>query len=163
VSSIIYSFSVKTCDLQDKSLADYKNKVLLIVNTASKCGFTAQYEELQSLYEKYGHDQFEILAFPCNQFAGQEPGNNEEIASFCQLNYKVTFPVFTKIDVNGKNAAPLFAYLKSQCPDVLGIGAIKWNFTKFLVDKNGTVIKRYAPMTPPSKIAQDIEKYIGNT
>jgi len=154
---------VKTCDLQDKSLADYKNKVLLIVNTASKCGFTAQYEELQSLYEKYGHDRFEILAFPCNQFAGQEPGNNEEIASFCQLNYKVTFPVFSKIDVNGKNAAPLFAYLKSQCPGVLGIGAIKWNFTKFLVDKNGTVIKRYAPMTPPSKIAQDIEKYIGNT
>ncbi len=163
MSSIIYSFSVKTCDLQDKSLADYKNKVLLIVNTASKCGFTAQYEELQSLYEKYGHDRFEILAFPCNQFAGQEPGNNEEIASFCQLNYKVTFPVFSKIDVNGKNAAPLFAYLKSQCPGVLGIGAIKWNFTKFLVDKNGTVIKRYAPMTPPSKIAQDIEKYIGNT
>lgn len=162
MNSTIYPFLVKTSDFQDKSLADYQNKVLLIVNTASKCGFTPQYEELQSLYEKYGSEQFEVLAFPCNQFAGQEPGNNEEIINFCQLNYKVTFPVFSKIDVNGKNTAPLFAYLKSQCPGILGIGAIKWNFTKFLVDKKGVVVKRYAPMTPPSKIAQDIEKYIGN-
>ncbi len=162
MSSMIYSFLVKTSGLQDKSLADYKSKVLLIVNTASKCGFTPQYGELQSLYEKYGNEQFEILAFPCNQFAGQEPGNNEEIVNFCQLNYKITFPVFSKIDVNGKNTAPLFAYLKSQCPGILGISAIKWNFTKFLVDKKGVVVKRYAPMTPPGKIAQDIEKYIGN-
>jgi glutathione peroxidase len=162
MNSTIYPFLVKTSGFQDKSLADYQNKVLLIVNTASKCGFTPQYEELQSLYEKYGSEQFEVLAFPCNQFAGQEPGNNEEIINFCQLNYKVTFPIFSKIDVNGKNTAPLFVYLKAQCPGILGIGAIKWNFTKFLVDKKGAVVKRYAPMTPPNKIAQDIEKYIGN-
>jgi glutathione peroxidase len=156
----IYSFSVKTPDQQEKSLADYQGKVVLIVNTASQCGFTPQYKELQALYEKYGSDKFAVLAFPCNQFAGQEPQDNAEIISFCQLNYQVTFPVFAKIEVNGKNTAPLFAYLKTQSKGFLGTKTIKWNFTKFLINQKGEVVKRYAPTTTPSSIAQDIEKYL---
>lgn len=156
----IYSFSVKTSDQQEKSLADYQGKVVLIVNTASQCGFTPQYKELQALYEKYGSEKFAVLAFPCNQFAGQEPGDNAEIANFCQLNYQVTFPVFAKVEVNGKNTAPLFAYLKAQCKGILGTETIKWNFTKFLVNPQGDVVKRYAPTTTPNSIAQDIESYL---
>jgi glutathione peroxidase len=156
----IYSFAVKTSEQQEKSLADYQGKVVLIVNTASQCGFTPQYKELQALYEKYGSEKFAVLAFPCNQFAGQEPGDNAEIVSFCQLNYQVSFPVFAKVEVNGKNTAPLFAYLKSQCKGVLGTEAIKWNFTKFLVNPQGEVVKRYAPTTTPNSIAQDIERYL---
>lgn len=156
----IYSFSVTTSDQQEKSLADYQGKVVLIVNTASQCGFTPQYKELQALYEKYGSDKFAVLAFPCNQFAGQEPQDNAEIISFCQLNYQVTFPVFAKIEVNGKNTDPLFAYLKTQSKGFLGTKTIKWNFTKFLINQQGEVVKRYAPTTTPSSIAQDIEKYL---
>lgn len=157
MSSTIYSFSVKTPEQQDKNLADYQGKVILIVNTASQCGFTPQYKELQNLYEKYGSDKFAVLAFPCNQFAGQEPENNAEIVNFCHTNYQVTFPVFAKIEVNGKNTVPLFAYLKSQRKGVLGTETIKWNFTKFLINQKGEVVKRYAPMTAPSSISQDIE------
>lgn len=156
----IYSFAVKTSDQQEKSLADYQGKVVLIVNTASQCGFTPQYKQLQTLYEKYGSEKFAVLAFPCNQFAGQEPGDNAEIVNFCQLNYQVSFPVFAKIEVNGKNTAPLFAYLKSQCKGILGTETIKWNFTKFLVNPQGEVVKRYAPTTTPNSIAQDIERYL---
>ncbi len=156
----IYDFSVKTTDLQEQSLADYQGKVMLIVNTASNCGFTQQYKELQALYEQYGSDKFVVLAFPCNQFMGQEPGDNAEIVNFCQLNYQVSFPVFAKIEVNGKNTEPLFAYLKSQCKGVLGTESIKWNFTKFLVNRQGDVVKRYAPTTTPSHIAQDIESHL---
>jgi len=160
MSAPIYSFSVKTVEKRYKSLADYQGKVLLIVNTASHCAFTPQYKELQALYEKYGSESFEVLAFPCNQFAGQEPEENAEIVSFCQLTYQVTFPVFAKIDVNGNNALPLFAYLKTQQKGVLGTEAIKWNFTKFLVTAKGEVVKRYSPSTTPSSIAQDIESYL---
>jgi len=160
MSATIYSFSVKTAEQQDKSLADYEGKVLLIVNTASRCGFTPQYQELQALYEKYGSEKFAVLAFPCNQFAGQEPQDNAEIVSFCQLTYQVSFPVFAKIEVNGNNAHPLFAYLKSQQKGILGTEAIKWNFTKFLVTPQGEVVKRYSPSTAPSSITQDIETYL---
>ena len=160
MSATIYSFSVKTAEQQDKSLADYEGKVLLIVNTASRCGFTPQYQELQALYEKYGSEKFAVLAFPCNQFAGQEPEENAEIVSFCQLTYQVSFPVFAKIEVNGKNTAPLFAYLKAQQKGILGTEAIKWNFTKFLVTPQGEVVKRYSPSTAPSSITQDIETYL---
>lgn len=156
----IYSFSVKTADQKMQRLVDYQGKVLLIVNTASQCGFTPQYKDLQALYEKYGSEKFAVLAFPCNQFGGQEPGNDEEIAHFCQLNYQVSFPVFAKIDVNGDNAAPLFNYLKSHAKGVLGTEAIKWNFTKFLITKNGEVVERYAPATAPNNLTQDIEKYL---
>lgn len=158
MASDIYSFSVKTMDQQDKSLADYQGKVLLIVNTASQCGFTPQYRDLQTLYDKYHAQGFEVLAFPCNQFAGQEPGDNKEIAEFCQLNYQITFPLFAKIEVNGRNTAPVFRYLKSQSRGFLGISSIKWNFTKFLVNRHGKVVKRYAPITSPSQMVDDIEK-----
>jgi len=160
MSATIYSFTVKTAEQQDKSLADYAGKVLLIVNTASRCGFTPQYKELQALYEKYGSEKFAVLAFPCNQFAGQEPQENAEIVSFCQLTYQVSFPVFAKIEVNGSHAHPLFAYLKSQQKGILGTEAIKWNFTKFLVTPQGEVVKRYSPSTAPSSITQDIETYL---
>ncbi len=157
----IYSFSVQTANQQQQSLAAYQGKVLLIVNTASQCGFTPQYKSLQALYEKYGSEKFAVLAFPCNQFGGQEPGNDDEIAHFCQLNYQVSFPVFAKIDVNGDNAAPLFNYLKSHAKGVFDTQAIKWNFTKFLIDKHGEVVARYAPATSPHNIAQAIERCLG--
>ena len=157
MSDSIYDFSVTTIMDLPKSLADYKGKVLLIVNTASKCGFTPQYTGLQKLYETY-HDQgFEILGFPCNQFMKQEPGSNEEIQNFCQVNFGVTFPMFAKIDVNGADTHPLYAYLKSTAPGALGSKAIKWNFTKFLVDAEGKVLKRFAPSVEPEEIAPDIE------
>jgi len=158
----IYQFSATTTSGEQESLANYKGKVLLIVNTASNCGFTSQYQDLQKLYETYGKDDFTVLAFPCNQFLKQEPGSNEEIKSFCQINFGVTFSVFSKIDVKGVNADPLFTYLTEQSPGLLG-KSIKWNFTKFLVDGNGTVYDRYAPITSPNKLKDDIEKLLIQT
>ena len=153
----IYDFKVKAQDGSDVSLADYKGKVLLIVNTATGCGFTPQYDGLQDLYEKYQAQGFEILDFPCNQFANQAPGDDGEIHSFCTGRYGITFPQFSKIDVNGKNESPLFRYLKSQKSGIMGRN-IKWNFTKFLVDKNGNVIDRFAPTVTPDKIESRIKE-----
>ena len=150
-------FSANTLDGAEKSLADYKGQVVLVVNTASKCGFTPQYEGLQKLHEQYGDKGLAIVGFPCNQFGSQEPGNAEEIGSFCQRNYGVTFQMMEKIDVNGSNAHPLYEWLKSETGGLLG-GKIKWNFTKFLVGKDGRVLERYAPTTKPEKLAGDIEK-----
>lgn len=155
----IYDFSVKDTKGSDVSLEQYKGKVLLIVNTATACGFTPQYKELQDLYLKYKDKGFEILDFPCNQFGKQAPGSNEEIASFCEIKYKTTFRTFAKIDVNGKNADPLYVYLKQQEKGFLG-EAIKWNFTKFLIDKEGNVVDRYAPITRPSKIEDQIAELL---
>ena len=143
-----------------QSMADYRGKVLLIVNTASKCGFTPQYEGLEALHRDYAARGFEVLGFPCNQFGGQEPGDAAEIANFCSLTYDVTFPVFAKVDVNGGEADPLFERLKADAPGVLGSKAIKWNFTKFLVDREGRVVDRYAPTTKPADIRTDIEKLL---
>jgi glutathione peroxidase len=156
----IYDFRVRTLRGEETTLAEYRGKVLLIVNVASKCGFTPQYKGLQALYEKYRGQGFEILGFPCNQFAGQEPGTSEEIAQFCELNFGVTFPLFEKIAVNGKKADPLFVYLKEKAPGLLGSTAIKWNFTKFLVDRHGTVVKRFAPADPPEALQEDIERLL---
>ncbi|MDQ6599382.1 glutathione peroxidase [Bacillus salipaludis] len=153
----IYEFNAKTIDGADVSLEQFKGKVLLVVNTASRCGFTPQFNELQQIYEKYKDKGFAVLGFPCNQFMNQEPANEEEIKSFCELNYGVTFPMFAKVDVNGSQAHPLFNYLASQAPGVMGSKAIKWNFTKFLVDQTGNVHKRYAPSTKPIEIVKDIE------
>ena len=155
----VYDFSVKDAAGNDVPLTNYKGKVILIVNVASKCGFTPQYEGLEKLYEKYKEQGFIILAFPCNQFAGQEPGENEAIQQFCKLNYGVTFPVFAKIEVNGKNADPLYKFLKSELPGFI-TNSIKWNFTKFLINKEGIPVVRYAPSTKPAKIAKAIEKLL---
>lgn len=151
----IYNFKVKDIDGNNIKLEKYKNKVVLIVNTASKCGFTKQFDGLEELYKKYNEDGFEILGFPCNQFKEQDPDSNSEIKSFCKLNFGVTFSMFEKIDVNGENESPLYTYLKEQKKGMFG-SKIKWNFTKFLVDKNGNVIKRFSPQTKP----EEIEKYI---
>ncbi len=156
----ITDFTVTTADGSAASLEPYRGKVLLIVNTASKCGFTQQYEGLEALHRDYAERGFEVLAFPCNQFGAQEPGDAAEIANFCTLTYDVTFPVFAKVDVNGAGADPLFERLKSDAPGVLGSKAIKWNFTKFLVDRDGTVLDRYAPTTKPDDIRKDIEKLL---
>jgi glutathione peroxidase len=142
------------------SLADHAGEVLLIVNTASKCGFTPQYEGLEALYRKYKDRGFSVLAFPCNQFGAQEPGDATEIANFCSLSYDVTFPVYAKIDVNGDDAAPLFEALKKAAPGVLGSKGIKWNFTKFLVDRSGNKVERFAPTTSPDAIGPEIEKLL---
>ncbi len=155
--STIYSFSMKTITGDSVALSHYTGKVLLIVNTASKCGFTPQYEGLEQLQQKYAAKGFSVLGFPCNQFGGQEPGSNAEIQSFCTLNYNVTFPMFAKIEVNGSGADPLYQFLTKSAPGILGIESIKWNFTKFLIGKDGKVIKRYAPTTSPAGIASDIE------
>lgn len=155
----VYDFTVKDSFGDEVSLSEYKGKVLLIVNTASKCGFTPQYGGLQRLYEKLGNQEFEILGFPCNQFGDQEPGGNEEIRNFCSINYGVTFRIFDKIDVNGKDADPLFKYLKDQTSGLLG-DSIKWNFTKFLVDAEGNVIKRFASATEPEKLEEYIVELI---
>ena len=155
----IYDFSVKTAQGSEKTLAEYKGKVLLVVNTASKCGFTPQYADLQRLYDAYHERGLEILAFPCDQFAHQEPGTDAEIQSFCEMNYGVTFPVFAKIEVNGKNAHPLFRYLRKQKNGILG-DAIKWNFTKFLVDRQGNFVERYAPAFNPAEIAPELESLL---
>lgn len=155
----IYDFTVKLPDGSEKSLHDYEGKTLLIVNTASKCGFTPQFEGLQALYEKYQNRGFEILGFPCDQFNNQEFENIDETMQFCQVNYGVTFPMFAKIDVNGKDEHPLYTFLKEQQGGILG-KAIKWNFTKFLVDTKGEVVHRYAPNTEPNQLEEDIEKHI---
>ena len=156
----IYDFSVNDIHGKEQMLDEYKDKVLLIVNVASKCGFTPQYNGLEALYEKLHGRGFEILGFPSNQFGAQEPGNEAEIAQFCELNYGVKFPLFAKIDVNGSDAAPLYQYLKKAKPGLLGSEAIKWNFTKFLVDRQGKVVERYAPNVEPQAIAGDIEKLL---
>jgi glutathione peroxidase len=156
----IYDFSAKDIRGKERKLDEYRDKVLLIVNVASKCGFTPQYKGLEALYEKLHARGFEILGFPSNQFGEQEPGNEAEIAQFCDLNYGVTFPLFAKVDVNGSAAAPLYRYLKKEKPGLLGSEAIKWNFTKFLVDRKGNVVERYAPNVEPETIAGDVEKLL---
>ncbi|WP_263771873.1 glutathione peroxidase [Propionivibrio soli] len=150
-------FSARRLDGQLQSLADFAGQVLLIVNTASRCGFTPQYAGLESLYRGYKDRGFAILGFPCNQFRHQEPGTDEEIGAFCATNYEVSFPMFAKIEVNGAQTHPLYRHLKTSAPGLLGSKAIKWNFTKFLVDRNGVVCRRYAPMKAPQTIARDIE------
>jgi glutathione peroxidase len=152
----IYDFNVEDAQGKSIALSRYKNKVLIIVNTASKCGFTPQYKDLQALYEAWHDKGLEILAFPCNQFANQESGTNEEIQQFCQMNYGITFPVFAKVNVNGKNSHPLYEYLRSNTKDLLG-GRIKWNFTKFLIAKDGRIYKRFEPNFNPEQIAPFIE------
>ena len=156
----IYDFTVKTITGEEKSLADYKGKVLLIVNVASKCGFTPQYEGLEKLHETYHDAGLEVLGFPCNQFREQEPEDEKAIQSFCTLNYGVKFPMFSKIKVNGDDAHPLYQYLKSEQTGFLGSEGIKWNFTKFLVDKDGNVVDRYGSSTKPSAIEADIKKLL---
>jgi len=156
----IYQFSAKNTAGETVELADYENKVMLIVNTASGCGFTPQYKGLQELYQNHQAQGFEVLAFPCNQFKQQEKGSDEEIKQFCDLRFNIKFPLFSKIDVNGDNTHPLFNFLKTQAPGILGSKGIKWNFTKFLVNKEGQVIKRYAPSTKPEAIEADIEKLL---
>ena len=158
--SNIYDFSAQTVGGKDQPMSDYQGKVLLVVNTASKCGFTPQFEGLEELYEKYRDKGLEILGLPCNQFANQDPGSNDEIQEFCQLNYGVTFPMFGKIDVNGSDADPIFEHLKKEAPGALGTQRIKWNFTKFLIDANGRVLKRYAPTDKPKAIEKDIAKLL---
>ncbi|MGE4447611.1 MAG: glutathione peroxidase [Azospira sp.] len=153
----VFDFSVRRADGSQQSLADYRGQVLLIVNTASRCGFTPQYAGLESLYRRYREQGLTVLAFPCNQFGAQEPGSAEEIASFCSLNYDVSFPVFARLEVNGPQADPLFRWLKQAQPGWLGTAAIKWNFTKFLVDRQGRAVGRYAPMTKPEALARAIE------
>lgn len=152
----IYEFSVTDISGEQVSLANYQGKVILIVNTASKCGFTPQYKGLQELYDRYGEQDFVILGFPCNQFSNQEPGDEKQISEFCELNYGVSFPMFAKVDINGKNAEPLFNHLKNKAPGFLGTKNIKWNFTKFLIGRDGRVIKRYSPTDTPKSIEKDI-------
>ena len=156
----IYDFTAKTLQGKSVTLSDYRGQALLIVNTASKCGFTPQYAGLEKLYEKLHGNGLTVLGFPCNQFGKQEPGSTEEIGAFCQMNYGVSFPMFDKIEVNGPNAHPLYDYLKSEQPGILGTKNIKWNFTKFLVDKSGKVVDRFAPMTKPEDIESAIEKVL---
>ena len=157
----VYDFSATTIDGKPRKLASYKGKVLLVVNTASKCGFTPQYKGLEAIYKKYKDKGFAVLGFPSNQFGQQEPGTNDEIAQFCEMNFGVTFPMFGKIDVNGDAAHPLFKWLKAEKPGALGIEAIKRNFSKFLVDRDGKVVDRYAPTTEPDALAADIERLLG--
>ena len=140
-----------------RSLVDFKGKVLLIVNTASRCGFTPQYQQLQALQDKLGSGKFTVLAFPCNQFGNQEPASNAEITTLCKVNYGVTFPVMAKVNVNGNQAEPLFTYLKSECRGIIGTKCIKWNFTKFLIDSSGKPVKRYAPIVSPNRIIEKIQ------
>ena len=155
--STVYDFEAQTIGGEAVSLSDYRGRVLLIVNTASACGFTPQFGGLEELHKTYGKKGLVVLGFPCNQFGAQDPGSNDEIAEFCQLNYGVSFPMMAKIDVNGTSADPLFQWLTKEAPGLLGSTAIKWNFTKFLVGKDGQVIKRYAPNDEPKKLAKDIE------
>jgi glutathione peroxidase len=156
----IYDFQAEKNNGEVYDFSAYQEKVVLVVNTASKCGFTPQYAGLEKLYEEFREQGLEILAFPSNQFMNQEPLSDEEIADFCQLNYGVSFPVFKKVDVNGKDAHPLFKFLKKEAPGLLGSQSIKWNFTKFLVGRDGKPVKRYAPSTKPEEIKSDIEKYL---
>jgi glutathione peroxidase len=154
----LYDITVETIDGKTQSLAEYAGKVLLIVNVASKCGFTPQYEGLEALYRRFRDKGFAVLGFPCNQFGHQEPGSESEIASFCKTTYDVSFPMFSKVDVNGEGAHPLYRLLKKEAPGALGTEAIKWNFTKFLVDREGRVVKRYASVDKPESIAADVER-----
>ncbi|UJF35894.1 glutathione peroxidase [Paenibacillus hexagrammi] len=156
----IYDIQVQTIQGEEQSLAAYKGKVLLIVNTASACGLTPHYKGLQALYEQFKDRNFTVLGFPCNQFASQEPGTNEEIAQFCELNYQVSFPMFAKVDVKGEHAHPLFTYLVSNATEPYHTGDIEWNFVKFLVDADGQVVKQYSARTEPADIASDIEKLL---
>jgi glutathione peroxidase len=160
VAPSIYDFSVTTLEGQPLNLSTYKNKVLLIVNTASQCGFTPQYQGLQALYDKYANQGLEVLGFPCNQFGQQEPGSASDIQSFCETRFGVKFPLFQKVDVNGKDAHPLFQYLTKAAPGLFGTETVKWNFTKFLVDRNGKVIERYASMAKPEDLDKAIQKLL---
>jgi glutathione peroxidase len=156
----VFDFTAQDIAGKDVDLSQYQGKVLLIVNTASKCGFTPQYKGLQALFEKYRERGLEVLGFPCNQFGHQEPGDEAAISEFCELNFGVDFPLFGKIDVNGDNAHPLYRHLKEEAPGLLGSKAVKWNFTKFLVNREGQVVKRYAPTDKPESLAKDIEKLL---
>ena len=156
----IYDFNVKTIDGEEISMSKYKGKVLLIVNVASKCGFTSQYEGLENLYEKYKNEDFIVLGFPSNQFANQEPESNEKIKEFCSLTYDVKFDMFAKVDVNGENEAPIYKFLKSNQKGILGTENIKWNFTKFLVDKEGNIVDRFGSATTPESIEADVVKLL---
>ncbi|MBV5257752.1 glutathione peroxidase [Synechococcus moorigangaii CMS01] len=159
-SAPIYSFSATTIDGKSVSLETYKGQVLLIVNTASQCGFRPQYKGLQALHEQYGQKGLAVLGFPCNQFGQQEPGDAGQIQSFCETTFGVSFPLFEKIDVNGSNAHPLYQYLTKEAPGILGTKNVKWNFTKFLIDRNGKVVKRYPPTATPEAIAKDIQRLL---
>jgi glutathione peroxidase len=161
--SSIYDITVTDIHGQPVSLADFRGKVMLIVNTASKCGFTPQYKGLQKLHEDYAAKGLAVMGFPCNQFGAQEPGDAAAIESFCKHTYKVAFPVFNKLEVNGDNSHPLFVFLKRSAPGLLGTESIKWNFTKFLVDRRGNLVQRYAPTTKPEDLAGDIEKLLSQT
>jgi glutathione peroxidase len=152
----VYDFSATTIDGEQQSLAEYKGKAMLVVNTASKCGFTPQYAGLEKLYRKYQDKGLAVLGFPCDQFGHQEPGDENEIKNFCSLSYDVSFPMFAKVEVNGGKAHPLYQFLKKEAKGVLGTEAIKWNFTKFLIDKNGRVLRRYAPTDTPESIEKDL-------
>ena len=155
-----HDFTVDDIGGKPVNLDQYKGKVVLVVNTASKCGFTPQYKGLEALYRKYKDQGLEVLGFPCNQFGAQEPGSEQEIATFCETNYDVTFPMFRKVDVNGDSAAPLYKFLKSAKPGLLGTEAIKWNFTKFLVDRSGKVVERFAPNDTPESIEREVAKVL---
>jgi glutathione peroxidase len=157
----LYSIPVTSADGATTDLSAWRGKVLLVVNTASKCGFTPQYEGLEAMHRAHADQGFAVLGFPCNQFGAQEPGDAEEIRNFCSLTYDVSFPLFAKIDVNGPDAAPLWRHLKSEAPGLWGSEAIKWNFTKFLIDRDGRVVDRYAPTTKPEAIEGDVQKLIG--
>ncbi|CAA0101475.1 Hydroperoxy fatty acid reductase gpx1 [BD1-7 clade bacterium] len=158
--SNVHDFTCKTINGEDQPLKDFSGKIMVVVNTASKCGLTPQFKGLESLYEKYKDQGVVVLGFPCNQFANQDPGSETDIAEFCQMNYGVSFPMFAKINVNGSGADPLYNHLKEEAPGLLGSKGIKWNFTKFLVDQNGKVIKRYAPSDQPEKMEADINKLL---
>ena len=156
----IADFSADLAGGKQQNLADKLGKVVLVVNTASKCGFTPQYDGLEALYKKYQDQGFEVMAFPCNQFGGQEPGSADEIAEFCKVNFGLSFPLMAKVEVNGAGAAPLYDWLKSEAPGLMGTKAIKWNFTKFLIGRDGKVVRRYAPTDKPEALAKDIEKLL---
>src|SRR3990167_5396833 len=161
--STVYDFEAQTITGQAVKLDQYRGQVLLIVNTASKCGFTPQFEGLEKLWQSHGPKGLAVLGFPCNQFGGQDPGANDEIASFCQLNYGVSFPMMAKVDVNGAQAHPLYQWLVKEAPGILGTKAIKWNFTKFLIGRDGQVLGRYAPTDAPKSLIDDIEKALAAT
>jgi glutathione peroxidase len=160
MSSNVFDFSCTTSSGEEMSLEDYRGKVLLVVNTASKCGFTPQFAGLEEMYEKYREHGLEILGFPCNQFGKQDPGSNDEITEFCQLNYGVSFPMLGKIEVNGRSADPLYKHLKKAAPGALGTRGIKWNFTKFLINRDGEVLKRFSPATTPAQIEKEIKQLL---